>query len=220
MAKGKKKKKRKHDADTPKRFFNIQLKDGTLIGSVDDDGSFTPELLEDEDCGINYIGELAPSGAVGFDPDAASADYWDDDYEDRIPEAPAANPKIQAGSKKVSLSVIPPQVLAELALAMMEGARKYGPYNWRKGGTVASTYYDAAMRHMISYWEGDDYDPEAGCLHLVKAIASLVVLVDSILQENVLDNRPAPAKYESWLSDANKRVEAQCPSTSQKTTGN
>ena len=41
------------------------------------------------------------------------------------------NPKDAVGSQKVSMSVIPFNVLAKIAIPLMEGARKYGKHNWR-----------------------------------------------------------------------------------------
>lgn len=72
------------------------------------------------------------------------------------------NPKISVGVAKVPFSTLPTQVMAEVGLAMMEGALKYGRHNYRKAGCRASVYYDAAMRHLTSYWEGQDIDPDSG----------------------------------------------------------
>lgn len=100
------------------------------------------------------------------------------------------NPKEALGIKKVPLHVVPVGPLMELGLAMMEGGRKYGTHNYRAMGVRFSTYYDAVMRHMMSWWEGEDDDPDSGVSHVTKAIASLFVLRDSMLMENYTDDRP------------------------------
>ena len=45
---------------------------------------------------------------------------------------PDDNPKSAFGVKKPPLHLIPPAALAHEAMAMADGAAKYGPYNWRE----------------------------------------------------------------------------------------
>lgn len=45
------------------------------------------------------------------------------------------------------------------------------------------------MRHLMAWWEGQDFDPDSGMNHIVKAITSLVVLRDAMLQGKVEDDR-------------------------------
>lgn len=116
------------------------------------------------------------------------------------------NPKDAVGVKKVPLrSVVPGQVIAQLALALLEGARKYGSYNYRVSGVRASVYMDAAGRHESAFWEGEDIDPDSGLCHIDKAIASLVVLRDSMLQGNWVDDRPVRATP-GWVQRANEHA--------------
>ena len=68
-----------------------------------------------------------------------------------------------------------------------------------------SVYYDAAMRHLMSYWEGEDIDPDSGLPHIVKAIACLFVLRDSMLLGNYTDDRPPNNKLD--MQALNKHVE-------------
>src|SRR5437879_6154887 len=90
-------------------------------------------------------------------------------------------PKDAMGMKKVPFSTISAPVMAELGVAMLEGALKYGRHNYRVIGVRASVYYDAVMaRHMPCWWEGEDEDPDSGLSHVTKAIASLVVLRDAM----------------------------------------
>jgi len=101
-----------------------------------------------------------------------------------------SNPKDALGILKPSLSVVPSRVLLLLGLAMTEGARKYGRHNYRVVGVRASVYYDAALRHLLSYWEGETADPHSGLPHLVKAMASIAVLLDAEWQNRLTDDRP------------------------------
>lgn len=100
------------------------------------------------------------------------------------------NPKDALGIKKVPLHCIPCGPLLELGLGMMEGGRKYGTHNYREMGVKASVYYDAALRHLMDWWEGEDIDPDSGQHHVVKCMTTLLVLRDSMLMGNYKDNRP------------------------------
>lgn len=101
-----------------------------------------------------------------------------------------SNPKDAVGIRKVPLSTVPAYVMTEIGLAMLEGARKYGRHNYRVVGVRASVYYDAALRHLTAWWEGQDIDPDSGLSHIIKALACLVVLRDSQLMGNWTDDRP------------------------------
>ena len=73
---------------------------------------------------------------------------------------------------------------------MLEGARKYGRHNYRIAGVRASVYIDAAKGHIDQWWEGEDIDDESKLNHIIKAIASLVVLRDAMIHDKWLDDRP------------------------------
>lgn len=101
------------------------------------------------------------------------------------------NPKDAVGVRKTPLSALPIRVLYRLGLAMMEGALKYGRHNYRGEGVRASVYFDATvMRHLFPWWEGQDIDPDSDLNHIDKAIVSLMVLRDSMLEGNWVDDRP------------------------------
>ena len=100
------------------------------------------------------------------------------------------NPKDAIGIRKAPLSTLPMNVVAEMGAAMLEGAAKYGRHNYRGVGVRASVYFDATMRHMISWWEGEDLDPDSGLSHITKAMVSLAVLRDAMMQSKCEDDRP------------------------------
>jgi len=116
------------------------------------------------------------------------------------------NPKHAQGVKKYPMSPVPARVLAELGVAMLEGELKYGFHNFRDTDIDAKTYYDACNRHMQSWWEGQDIDPGSGLSHVTKAIATLVVLRDSMISGMLHDNRP-PKSEEGWEDELNKVAE-------------
>ena len=108
-----------------------------------------------------------------------------------LPEgAKESNPKDIIGSKKPAIGYVPCAPLFELGAALQSGALKYGAHNWRAIGVRSSVYYNAMMRHIMSWWEGEDSDPESGMPHLMHAAACIFILRDSDLKENLTDDRP------------------------------
>jgi hypothetical protein len=122
-----------------------------------------------------------------------------------VSERKDTNPKDAVGTAKVPFSTIPTQVITETGLAMMEGALKYGRHNYRVSGVRASVYYDAAIRHLTAFWEGQDMDPDSELSHLVKAIACCVVLRDSQIRGNWVDDRP-PKTPGDWVGELNAKA--------------
>ena len=105
-------------------------------------------------------------------------------------EVKDTNPKDAIGISKAPMSTVSAAVLMEVGVAMLEGASKYGRHNYRAAGVRASVYYDALMRHAMAWWEGEDLDPDSGMSHVTKAIATLVVLRDAMIQDKFTDDRP------------------------------
>lgn len=126
-----------------------------------------------------------------------------------------SNPKDAVGvNKSPMMSYVPQSVIAELGIAMMEGGHKYGRHNYRAVGVRASIYADATARHLAAWWEGEDFDPDSAALlsHITKAIASLTVLRDSMIQGNFQDDRP-PKSSMDWqaLHAETKALNEQYP---------
>jgi hypothetical protein len=117
-----------------------------------------------------------------------------------------SNPKDSIGIRKAPMSCVPATVLLEMGVAMQEGAHKYRRHNYRAIGVRASVYYDAAMRHLFSWWEGEDIDPGSGLSHVTKALTSLTVLRDAMIQGKFHDDRP-PASV-PFMDDLNARTAA------------
>lgn len=163
-----------------------------------------------------------PAGAQDVDANGAPVDVVAPpvvlEPPDAAPREPVVgwkdtNPKAAFGDKKVPFSTVPAPVIAELGLAMLEGALKYGRHNYRVSGVRASTYYDAAMRHLTAWWEGEDIDPDSGLPHPVKAMACLAVLRDATYMNMLNDDRPPPveAQWQGILNAAAKRLVEKYP---------
>ena len=93
---------------------------------------------------------------------------------------------------KVPLHVVPPVSILYEALAMAEGARIYGSYNWRTTKAEVMTHIGACLRHLYAYLDGEDTDPQSGVHHLGHAKACLGIIVDCIEINYLIDNRPPP----------------------------
>lgn len=102
------------------------------------------------------------------------------------------NPKKLYGDKKPPLGLIPPPAILELGVRMGEGARKYGPYNWREKGVNSMTYVAAINRHLMAYLDGEDIDPECpyGSSHMSAIMACAAILIDCGARGNLIDDRP------------------------------
>lgn len=122
------------------------------------------------------------------------------------------NPKTLMGNQKVPiLSVVPPASIIAQATAMRYGAflapradgkKGYGPYNWRDQPVEAHSYVDAAMRHLMQWFDGDDYeiirDDESRAIdmvsHLGFALATIGIIVDAQANDTLIDTRPKVRK--------------------------
>lgn len=104
---------------------------------------------------------------------------------------PSVNPKDLLGMKKVSMTKVPATAIAHCAMAMMNGAKKYGPFNWRGNPVVASIYIDACMRHLNAWFDGEECAEDSGVHHLGHAMACLAILLDAQETGNLTDDRPA-----------------------------
>lgn len=105
-------------------------------------------------------------------------------------KALTSNPKDLFGAVKISLSKLPAVAVAHGAHAMMDGAEKYGAYNWRDKKVIASIYVDAAKRHLDAFFEGEECAADSEAHHLGHAIACCAILLDAQETGNLIDDRP------------------------------
>lgn len=109
------------------------------------------------------------------------------------PRAPAPrpqNPKDIHGYKKVDLSLVPDIAVFHEAAAFIDGAEKYGPYNWRDHAVLARVYIAACKRHLDYWMAGQENASDSGVHHLGHARACLAILLDAQATGNLIDNRP------------------------------
>ena len=104
---------------------------------------------------------------------------------------PDNNPKTAIGVTKVPLHLVPPSAKHFLALALADGASKYGAYNWRDHAISVSVYKAAAERHMDAFWDGEDVAPDSGIHHIAHAMACMALILDAHTIGKLNDDRPA-----------------------------
>lgn len=120
--------------------------------------------------------------------------------------SPDLNPKTIYGLAKPSPSLVPPAGIINIALAFRDGARKYGPYNWRKDNVSSSTYIDAAFRHLMQWFDGEENSADADVPHLAHAAACLCILMDAQAQGTLIDDRPTKGRASELIKAATQPI--------------
>jgi len=87
----------------------------------------------------------------------------------------------QSGMKfdgnKPRYSLLPKGVVNSVVEVLEFGAKKYSADNWQEVDNAEERYYNAAMRHIDSWWNGEKRDPETGIHHLAHAATNLFFLM-------------------------------------------
>ena len=122
------------------------------------------------------------------------------------PETKKSNPKDIIGSTKLPLSLLSGIAKIEWCLAQLEGALKYGTWNWRDAGVRTSIYLDALERHLEKFKNGEDRDPVTRAHHLGSIMACAAIILDADSVGKLTDDRPPRAPAAQLIDDAQKRV--------------
>ncbi len=78
---------------------------------------------------------------------------------------------------KLRWSLLPIRSLNAILEVLEFGATKYAPDNWQRVEDAETRYYDAAMRHLTAWFDGEKTDPETGKSHLAHAACCLLFLI-------------------------------------------
>lgn len=117
---------------------------------------------------------------------------------------PDDNPKTVIGITKVPLHLVPPCATHHTAMAFADGAKKYGPYNWREKRVSASVYLSAAKRHLDAWWDGEDLSQDAKVHHLGHVMACCAIILDGMSIGMLNDDRPPKGAASRLQAEYNK----------------
>jgi hypothetical protein len=119
---------------------------------------------------------------------------------------PDNNPKATVGSLKCPLHLVPPALAIGAAEALINGADKYGAYNFRESQIAANVYTAAILRHLYAYMDGEDNAEDSGVHHLKHIAATIGIMLDAMAVGTFDDNRPAKGGAVRLLREYNETV--------------
>ena len=124
---------------------------------------------------------------------------------------PDNNPKTIYGIVKPAMSSVPPAALIPLMEAMRDGRIKYGHMNWREKMVSSTIYYDAAMRHLMAWFDGEDHAQDSGVHHLGHVMACCAIILDGLSSGKVNDDRPIPGTFSLECSESEAAAKEEPP---------
>lgn len=115
----------------------------------------------------------------------------------------------QKGKKPAQLGALDPHTLLTLAEVAGFGAEKYDAHNFLKGYDWSLTF-NAAQRHLLAFWGGEEVDSESGLSHLGHAAWHCLALLAFAQRDIGTDDRPPappePLTGAERLREVNRRL--------------
>lgn len=120
--------------------------------------------------------------------------YHEDEYNERqaeyIKSIQADKPLgVKFDSNKLQWSLVPSEAMEEIVDVLTYGAKKYSPDNWQHVDNPDTRYFNAAMRHIWAWRQGERFDEESHKSHLAHAACCLLFLM-AFDQEADKDDSP------------------------------
>lgn len=78
---------------------------------------------------------------------------------------------------KLRWSLLPWESIEQVLRIIEFGAQKYSPGGWKTLDKFEERYYNACMRHLIAWQQGEKTDPESGLPHLAHAGCNILFLL-------------------------------------------
>jgi Domain of unknown function (DUF5664) len=94
---------------------------------------------------------------------------------------------IKHDQQKPRWSLLPAGTVAQVVAVLEFGAGKYALDNWKHVENARQRYYDALMRHVQAWWQGERQDPETGLHHLAHAACCILFLI--WIDDNTTNNK-------------------------------
>ena len=89
---------------------------------------------------------------------------------------------------KLRWSLVDLSTFEDLVKVLMNGATKYGDFNWQKGLPITEVY-ESLIRHLVSFMNGENNDKESGLSHLDHALCNLYFMKWYMINKPEMDNR-------------------------------
>lgn len=107
-----------------------------------------------------------------------------DDYDSAVIsfeeyESAASQPVkgVKHDSGKFRFSLLPWNAVKEVIDVLEFGAKKYAADNWKYVDDHRDRYFNATIRHVTAWYDGEKNDPETGFNHLAHAVCCLLFLI-------------------------------------------
>lgn len=100
------------------------------------------------------------------------------------------NPKDAIAGLKVPLDLVPDSIEVLASLASLEGALKYGKFNYRARPVRMSVYLAALKRHCIRMNNGEWCDRKTKVPHISNILKCAIIIGDAWLNGTLIDDRP------------------------------
>jgi hypothetical protein len=124
----------------------------------------------------------------------AAQEFAQDVQENAVRLLLDSNPKTRFGHAKPPLGLVPGAALVHVSEALRDGSDKYGAANWRQDPVTSQTYFDAALRHLFAWQDGEDTDPKSKVHHLAHAATNMMIILDAMEAGTLIDARPPKAR--------------------------
>lgn len=123
---------------------------------------------------------------------------WEDQqklFKQSLSGAIEEEPKLAArhNDGKLPMDLVPTDAIKAMASVLKVGMAKYQKRNWEQGAYF-SVPYASLMRHLLAFWEGEDYDQESGELHIAHILTNAAFLLRYYNEFPELDDRPKKEK--------------------------
>jgi hypothetical protein len=107
--------------------------------------------------------------------------YWIPEEDETKPETQDNDTKgVKNDSGKTQWSYLPLEPIKAVIDVMTYGDKKYPAKdgsNWKRVKNARKRYYNATMRHLTSWFDGEKGDPESGLHHLAHACSNILFLL-------------------------------------------
>lgn len=84
---------------------------------------------------------------------------------------------VKHDKEKIRWSLLPFDALEEVIKVLMHGSKKYADFNWIHVDNGNERYFNAAMRHLIAWKNGEKIDPESNLNHCAHACVNCLFLL-------------------------------------------